>query len=35
MFEIGYVYGIKLNNGVEVLIYIGIDIVLMGGKGFI
>lgn len=29
--DIGYVYGLIINNGVELLIYIGIDMVLLKG----
>lgn len=33
-FETGHAYGLKSDNGAEVLIHIGIDTVSMDGKGF-
>lgn len=34
VYEFKYVYGLKIEKGVEVLIYIGIDIVNLKGVGF-
>lgn len=34
VFQTGYVYGIKSNNGVEMLLHIGMDTVSLNGKGF-
>lgn len=34
LFEIKYVIGLRIKNGVEILIYIGINIVSMNGDGF-
>lgn len=33
-FETGHAYGLKSDNGAEILIHIGIDTVSMAGKGF-
>ena len=33
-FETGHAYGLKSNDGAEILIHIGIDTVSMAGKGF-
>ena len=35
LFSTGHAFGIKTNNGTELLIHIGIDTVLSNGKGFL